>query len=437
MVEMLFPLCLSVGSAGVLLRFEKNMFLPTCFAAVAFDAAAFCMGRGRLSAEACLAAGLLAAALWTVLRGKRRWSDGLLVFCVGGSQLGLWTIFQSGMQTVCEEDIVLWLYCAFYQLHIPALLMTFDSFSLPKDWQLRANGTRSVQSIWVPALGLWLLLAVGAFAALPVSGDGAAVVKAVLATGSFWGVLAVMVLLVAFGQKREQNSAEIDYHNDMNEFMNVVRSQRHDYNLHVQTVASLISQEKWEECRSYVNALAQDTANMNAVLPIKDPAVAAMIHNFRAKAAREGISLRPDIRYDMANVVTSAYETNKIIGNLLQNAIDELSRQPGPGEIELSIFKRGGCCMVRVSNRIGDKDVFSRRQEDIFRQGYTTKRGHDGVGLSSIRALTQELGGDVTAWLENDVVHFTAAIPMRLAGTCREEGGESNGNASDGSPSAG
>ena len=117
---------------------------------------------------------------------------------------------------------------------------------------------------------------------------------------------------------------------------------------------------------------------------------------------------------DMADVVTSAYETNKIVGNLLQNALDELSRQPDPGELELSIFKRGEYCLVRVSNRVGDEEAFAARREEIFRQGFTTRQGHDGVGLSSIRALARQAGGDVTTWTEGEIVHFVASIPIRL-----------------------
>ena len=67
-----------------------------------------------------------------------------------------------------------------------------------------------------------------------------------------------------------------------------------------------------------------------------------------------------------------------------------------------------------MSNRVQDTVAFAQRQEEIFRQGFTTKQGHDGVGLSSIRTIARQAGGDVTVWLEGDTVHFVASIPMRL-----------------------
>ena len=166
--------------------------------------------------------------------------------------------------------------------------------------------------------------------------------------------------------------------------------------------------------KGYVACLVQDTNQMNDVLPVKDPAVGSLIHNYRLLAQQSGHVLLLDIRDDLSGVVTGAYETNKIIGNLLQNALDELSGQEGTGWMELSIFKRGGNCLIRVSNPTRVPEEFDRYKEAMFRQGFSTKHGHDGVGLSSIRALAQQHGGDVTAWREGNTVHFVASIPMQL-----------------------
>lgn len=78
-----------------------------------------------------------------------------------------------------------------------------------------------------------------------------------------------------------------------------------------------------KECRKYVAALEEDFSLMNAVPPIQDPAISAMIHSFQTLAAREGIRLHISISTDLLQIATNVYETNKIISNLLQNAIDE------------------------------------------------------------------------------------------------------------------
>jgi sensor histidine kinase regulating citrate/malate metabolism len=201
----------------------------------------------------------------------------------------------------------------------------------------------------------------------------------------------------------------------------VIRSQRHDYNFHVQTIAGLIKQGKIDDCLKYVNALEEDSTIMNAILPVKDPAIAALIHNFQVMAVREGIRLNIDIRYDLSQIATNVYETNKIISNLLQNAIDEtVTHEDKSYGIQLTIIKRGEFCVIRVSNavlQVPDKETLGA----LYQQGYTTKKGHDGVGLSSIKSLVSKYHGVIYTEVENDVISFVARVPIDYAKETTEE----------------
>lgn len=419
MFLLILALCLSVISTGMFLCIKKRTILLSALTAAIVGGVVFWILPDALRTVGSLSAGFLPAVLCMAIIDRRPAEDCVLAFFIGACYLALWVAFQSGIQTVCEPGIVFWVYCAFFLLHLPAVLLTFPKFSLPADWQLRLQNKRGqglrLRAAHLLAIGFVLLLLMTVVFPLITESNGlVAAAKIVLATALFWAGLTVMALLVAYSQKQEQSTAEGDYRDNMTTFMNVVRSQRHDYNLHVQTVASLIAQQKWDECRGYVNALAQDTAELNAILPVQDPAVVALIGNFKVLAAQRGIVLQVDVRDNMAFISTSTYETNKIIGNLLQNALDEMERFPTEtsGRIELDIFKRGEYCLIRVSNKVLDKEAFALSQENIFHQGYTTKQGHDGVGLSSIRALARQAGGDVSVWLENDTAHFIASIPM-------------------------
>jgi len=419
---LVLALCLSVVSAGMFLRMGKRTILLSALAAATAGGVAFWMMPDTIGRVVSPCAGFILAILCMVMLDRRPAVDGVLALFVGACYFGLWVTFQNGIKAVGEADKIFWLYGTLFLLHLPAVLMTFPKFSLPVDWQMQLQNRRSqglrLRPVHLLAFGFFLFLLMNvAFPLISASGGYTAAAKIVLAMALFWAGLIIMVLLVAFSQKQEQSTQESDYHDNMTTFMNVVRSQRHDYNLHVQTVASLIAQQKWDECRGYVNALAQDTAELNAILPVKDPAIAALIGNFKALAAQRGIVLQVDLRDDMTHISTSTYETNKIIGNLLQNALDEMEQYPrqSGSRIELEIFKRGEYCLIRVSNKVFDEKAFVLNQENIFRQGYTTKQGHDGVGLSSIRALAQQAGGDVSAWLENDTAHFVASIPINYA----------------------
>ena len=237
----------------------------------------------------------------------------------------------------------------------------------------------------------------------------------------YWLMVIILILMPAYAQKQTAVNAEQQYRSEMQSFLNVIRSQRHDYNFHVQTIAGLIRQGKVDECLKYVNALEEDSAIMNSILPIRDPAISALIHNFQIMAVREGIRLNIDIRYDLSQIATNVYETNKIISNLLQNAIDEtVTHEDKSYGIWLSILKRGEFCVIRVANAI----LRAPSKEEIgklYQQGYSTKKGHDGVGLSSLKTLVSKYHGVIYTEVEKDVISFVARVPIDYAKEATEE----------------
>ncbi len=229
----------------------------------------------------------------------------------------------------------------------------------------------------------------------------------------FWTMMDLLIVMHAYKRERIALLVEQQYRDEMQVFLNVIRSQRHDYNFHVQTLAGLIRRGNLEECRRYVDALEQDSAAMNAILPVKDPAISATIHNFQLLAAREGIQLHVDIQNDLSQIATNVYETTKILSNLLQNAIDEVKTHLDKSYgIRLSIHKRNEYCVIRVSNQVEAEDFTAQHIGKIYQQGYSTKRGHDGVGLSSVKALLGRYRGLIDTRLEGDVVHFVVRVPI-------------------------
>lgn len=80
--------------------------------------------------------------------------------------------------------------------------------------------------------------------------------------------------------------------------------------------------------------------------------------------------------------------------------------------IELTILKRGEYCVIRVSNELGGRSLSAEEVGRIYQQGYTTKQGHEGVGLSSIRLLAARYHGTIYTQLDGNIVHFVAKIPI-------------------------
>lgn len=253
-------------------------------------------------------------------------------------------------------------------------------------------------------------------ALMPALPPAAAVLLTAGLSALFWGAVLCLVLMIQYRRESVAALVERQYRDEMRSFMDVIRSQRHDYNFHVQTLARLIQAGNLPACEKYVEELVRDSAAMNALLPIKDPAISALIGNFRTLAAREGVELHLDIQDDLSRVVTNVYETNKVISNLLQNAIDETkSHRDKSYGIHLTTLKRGEFCVIQVANAFPADVASGEYISDIYRQGYTTKAGHDGVGLSSVKTLLERYRGVIYTQIDSGVICFTAKIPLRYA----------------------
>lgn len=363
-----------------------------------------------------LIASLLVKALF-----KTRWDEALLALLLAAGAF-LILIVPWDVSQVSSTDVgryAMWL-CGVGAAVFLVLLAVLRRYFPEKEWQ-SAFDKKEEQGLKLRRVYMYLLpafvclLFCGAWLVRMQASLYDAIPRMAVEGVIYWLAVAVLILMPAYKSKQSAVSAEQQYRGEMQSFMNVIRSQRHDYNFHVQTIAGLIRQGKIDDCLKYVNALEEDAAIMNAILPVKDPAISAMIHNFQIMAVREGIRLNIDIRYDLSQITTNVYETNKIISNLLQNAIDEtVTHEDKSYGIWLTILKRGEYCVIRVSNAIL-KTPSKEELGALYRQGYTTKKGHDGVGLSSLKTLLSKVHGTIYTETEDNVIRFVARVPIDYA----------------------
>lgn len=292
-----------------------------------------------------------------------------------------------------------------------------------KDWRDYFSGAAPQDKkldvrIWhVYAIAVIQCLVCSACASLIHTEDMAVIIVLLLTLCLvYWGALLSISLLIEYRRESVAALIEQQYRGEIQSFMNVIRSQRHDYNFHVQTLARLLKTGNSAACERYVDELVKDSIAMNTLLPIKDPAISALINNFRTLAARDGIELHIDVQNDLSRVVTNVYETNKIISNLLQNAVDEVrSHTDKSYGIHLMILKRGEYCVIHVTNAFRADVTSGQYISDIYRHGYTTKPGHDGVGLSSVKTLLERYKGVIYTQIEDGKIRFTVKIPLRYA----------------------
>ena len=227
--------------------------------------------------------------------------------------------------------------------------------------------------------------------------------------------LVVLLLLrqqVRGMQERIENIIDKQYQSELLNFMQVIRSQRHDFNFHMQTIFGMIESGQYDECKSYLQSMMSTVQSTNDVLPLHHPATSALLNTFREMALQKGLRMDIEIHDNLQFVCTTVYETNTILGNLLQNAIDELELHPENEmrTIKVLIIKRGQYNIIKVSNQCHlAPDEMSR----AFMPGYTTKTSHEGLGLANALRIAEKYDGTVYPEFEGSIVHFIARLPMK------------------------
>lgn len=219
-------------------------------------------------------------------------------------------------------------------------------------------------------------------------------------------------ILASYAIERIEVLIDKQYQKELLNFMEIIRAQRHDFNFHLQAISGMIDNENYVECKKYISQMVGDTSKMNEVLPLYHPEVSALLNTFREIAARKNIQFQVIIYYNMEKVPCTVYEINKVIGNLIQNAIDEVEQNLSDSScIQVTILKRSGNTVIKVSNKVNNNiDTLKK----VFFSGYSTKSRHEGIGLNTVQKIVSKYNGVVYPEIEGDMIHFIVQIPNRF-----------------------
>ncbi len=244
-------------------------------------------------------------------------------------------------------------------------------------------------------VGIWLL---------PSAKAGAAVTLLCVAICMVFLVVARNLAFDA--QKQVEALVDQKYQAELLGFMQIIRSQRHDFNFHMQAISGMIENKEYEKCDDYIHTMVHKTTAMNDILPIAHPAISAMLCSFRELAAQKGITLELEITDSLQHIPCTVYEINTVIGNLIQNAIDEVETlSEDKSWIKVLILKRGGIYTVKVTNPC-DRDA--NDFQNCFHPGFSTKRSHEGIGLATVRRIAARYHGSAFLELGDGTVSFLA-----------------------------
>lgn len=199
---------------------------------------------------------------------------------------------------------------------------------------------------------------------------------------------------------------------NLEELNTKLRAQRHDYLNHFQVIYGLMELEEYEEAKKYIAPVFKDIMKVSKALKTAQPAVNALLQAKIEAAEKNNIDLFLEIRSDLKNIPMEPWNLCKALANIIDNSITALSGSEPDTEksIRFEIGEDKDNYNFLICNN-GPK-IPENHQEDLFKQGFTTKNeeGH-GMGLYIVYKVIKEAGGVVSLTSTEDKTCFCIEIP--------------------------
>ena len=140
-------------------------------------------------------------------------------------------------------------------------------------------------------------------------------------------------------------------------------------------------------------------------------AITGAVDMIRAENDLAGIDISMEIPRDMPKVHANSLQIEKVLLNLLKNAVEAIQDSQSKGAIAVLVaLEQRDQPMIKVTVRDNGKNVAESELKELFKPFHTTKPAGIGMGLAISRSLIEAHGGKLWAESNSDRglnVHFT------------------------------
>ena len=187
--------------------------------------------------------------------------------------------------------------------------------------------------------------------------------------------------------KKNLESAK-EYNKSLTILYDEVKGFNHDFKNIISVIDGYINTNNLKDLKKYINEVKEDckiTNNLSILNPriINDPGIYSLLNNKYFKAINNGIKFELEFFLDLDTVKVNKYKFSRIIGILLDNAIEE-AEKCNEKIIKVSFRReeRNHRAVIKIENTYTNKDV---NIDEIFKKGVSGKEKHSGIGLWEVR----------------------------------------------------
>ncbi|WP_295066994.1 sensor histidine kinase [Ruminococcus sp.] len=204
----------------------------------------------------------------------------------------------------------------------------------------------------------------------------------------------------------QQSTLQLNAYNSLNEKYIASRKVIHDVRKHIASLEGLINTNKADEAGKYRDMLNIELNKLMPRFECENPILTVVVNNKLETADTMKVDFRVNAEYTEVNFISNL-DITAIFSNLLDNAFEACAELPeGKRHVSLSIARRNYFVFIYVEN------TFAKVNQDVKKRYRSTKKGHQGIGMSNIKSACEKYHGNFNAHTENDMFITEILIPI-------------------------
>lgn len=208
--------------------------------------------------------------------------------------------------------------------------------------------------------------------------------------------MSMQKFIIHFNQKKtaEDLKSEKIYNQTLKSAVDTIRGFKHDYNNIVNTLNGYILLDDMEGLKNYFNnGVLKDTYKLKSLEHlsfelINDSGIYNLIASKFFECNSKNINMTLDITSDVKSLNISKFELSRMLGILLDNAIEAVSDlKEEDRKIIFRLYKNFNSNVAKISienNFMNDKNI---TKEQVFQKNFSTKKNPSGFGLYEVKKI--------------------------------------------------
>lgn len=205
--------------------------------------------------------------------------------------------------------------------------------------------------------------------------------------------------------QRELTLSEL-HNKTMVNMVDGIRILKHDYNNIMQALNGYVSTKQYDKLQEHLSKVISECSDINTLSVItpeifNEPAIYGIV------GAKYFIAIDKDIKFDLditSNIATISFsmpDLSRILGILLDNAIEATSNTDNKYiKLEMRPDLRKAADIIRVVNTYDN--YIEINLEDIYKKGFSTKKVKSGLGLWEVqRIINKSKNSQIYASIEH------------------------------------